>query len=119
MRQKLGAPLKTAPCRRLSIYCTRDRMFTGGSAALIMLVGLAGYVTSPAYADLAPSGLNTHHMDTLPVTPSSGQDTIVTELDGNLVRDMAKIASNGVASALSLWDANHAHWIARQRPRGQ
>ena len=57
---------------------TRNRMFAGGSAALIMLAGLAGYATSPAYADPAPSGLNAHHMDTLPVPPSSSQDTTVT-----------------------------------------
>lgn len=53
-------------------------MFAGGSAALIMLAGLAGYATSPAYADPAPSGLSTHHMDTLPATSSSDQDTTVT-----------------------------------------
>ena len=46
---------------------TKNRVFAGGSAALIMLAGLAGYATSPAYADPAPSGLNAHHMDTLPV----------------------------------------------------
>lgn len=57
---------------------TRNRVFAGGSAALIMLAGLAGYATSPAYADPAPSGLNAHHMDTLPVPPSSNQDTTVT-----------------------------------------
>ena len=60
------------------LTATRNRMFVGGSAALIMLAGLAGYATSPAYADPAPSGLNAHHMDTLPVPPSSGQDTTVT-----------------------------------------
>lgn len=53
-------------------------MFAGGSAALIMLAGLAGYATSPAYADPAPSGLSAHHMDTLPIPPSSDQDTTVT-----------------------------------------
>nr|WP_296530900.1 hypothetical protein [uncultured Actinomyces sp.] len=52
---------------------TRNRLFAGGSAALIMLAGLAGYATSPAYADPAPSGLSVHHMDTLPVHPSSDQ----------------------------------------------
>lgn len=60
------------------LTATRNRMFAGGSAALIMLSGLAGYATSPAYADPAPSGLNAHHMDTLPVPPSSDQDTTVT-----------------------------------------
>lgn len=53
-------------------------MFAGGSAVLIMLAGLADYATSPAYADPAPSGLSAHHMDTLPIPPSSGQDTTVT-----------------------------------------
>lgn len=62
----------------VSSSTTRNRVFAGGSAALIMLAGLAGYATSPAYADPAPSGLNAHHMDTLPVPPSSGQDTTVT-----------------------------------------
>lgn len=57
---------------------TKNCVFAGGSAALIMLAGLAGYATSPAYADPAPSGLSAHHMDTLPVAPSSGQDTTVT-----------------------------------------
>lgn len=57
---------------------TRNRVFAGGSAALIMMAGLAGYATSPAYADPAPSGLSAHHMDTLPATSSSGQDTTVT-----------------------------------------
>lgn len=60
------------------LTATRNRVFAGGSAALIMLAGLAGYATSPAYADPAPSGLSAHHMDTLPVPPSSGQDTTVT-----------------------------------------
>ena len=57
---------------------TKNRVFAGSSAALIMLAGLAGYATSPAYADPAPSGLSAHHMDTLPATSSSGQDTTVT-----------------------------------------
>lgn len=51
----------------------RNRVFAGGSAALIMLAGLAGYATSPAYAAPTPSGLSAHHMDTMPVHPSSDQ----------------------------------------------